>query len=261
MNQRRLLISLLVLATVCVDCAVVLPTGSRQAGFPSLSWILASALQLSQVSLAAAWLALGRTPGPARLLGMVAVVAGWSCAMAARRGAAGLEVWTVLLLAQTGGVGGPLLVARWLGLGLGEVSTDLQSQSPAARAKKWQFSIAYLLGWTTALAVALSALRCVGPFESLPFWYALARASVVEVTGSAALAWVALWAVLGARRRAMGMISVGVVGVLCVAAGQRLSAYVLSWYLPQTLLEALLLLGMLAVCRTAGYRLRWGQDR
>ena len=59
----------------------------------------------------------------------------------------------------------------------------------------------------------------------------------------------------------MGMISVGVVGVLCVAAGQQLSAYVLSWYLPQTLLEALLLLGMLAVCRTAGYRLRWGQDR
>jgi hypothetical protein len=266
MSVRRLLIGLLLLATVLVDCALVKTVGP----FPLTlhpTRLFAWTLQLSQVSLMAIWLALGRTSGPLRLMGTVMVVALWSWALAdyAPRDVH-LKVSAIDLTALTVAVSVPLLVARWLGLRLVDVSSAPEAEDLAGGSRRFQFSIAYLLGWITALALMLGMLQYVTPFWNLQMGrhnalWALSvewRGAVFRI-GHAALAWSALWAVLGKRRpvvRILTLCAVGGTAVITTFLANPRFAGGIACVLALFSLEALLLISPLVVFRVAGYRLR-----
>ena len=258
-----MLIGLVVLATVLVDCAVVV-AARRQGDFPHPIPILAWALQLSQVSLMAIWLALGKTSGPLRLMGVVGVTALWSWALAALPAAEDAKVWVVVLMAQTVVVSVPLLAARSLGLRLVDGSSASKAEDTATGPKRWQFSIAYLLGWMTALAVMLGTLQYIASYDSLPFGYLPKSILVVFLVGRALMAWAALWTVLGTRRSAIRILTLCAAGATTVTItwlANPLFAGGFFYLLGLILLEALLLLGLLAVFRMAGYRLRVGREK
>ncbi len=257
------MIGLLVLATVLVDAVAVTAAG-RQSHFPHPTVILAWALQLSQVSLTAVWLALGKTSGPLRLIGVVVVLAVWNWMLAALPSAPEPEALAVLLMAQTMAVSLPLLAARWMGLGLVYVSRASEAGDSVAGPERLQFSIAYLLGWMTALAVMLGTLQYIASYDSLPFGYLPQSFLAVFLVGRAVMAWAALWTVLGTRRSAIRIVT------LCAAGATTLTTTWLAnrrfagggFYLFGLILaETLLLLGLLAVFRTAGYRLKVRRDR
>jgi len=271
MRGSRLLIGLLLLATVLVDWAVVETVGP----FPLTlhpTRLFALTLQVSQVSLMAIWLALGRTSGPLRLMGAVMVVALWSWALAdyAPRDVH-LKVSAIDLTALTVAVSAPLLVARWLGLRLVNVSSASEVEDLAGGLKRFQFSIAYLLGWITAVAFMLGMLQYVTPFWNLRLGYHnalwglfLEWRSVVFRIGRAALAWSALWAVLGNRRPVVRILTLCAVGGTAATTTFLANpghaggfAYVLALFL----LEAMLLISSLVVFRIGGYRLKVGRRR
>ncbi len=267
MSQRGVLIGLLVLASVLVDCAVVTVAARESESLfgPMLAW----ALQRSQVSMAAIWLALGKTWGSLRLTGVVVVVAFWSCAMTVLAFGVQLEEWMMVLVAQTFAVSLPLLVARCLGAKLEATPPTLKSDKPATGPRTWQFSIAYLLTWMTALAFALGTMQYIAPYRGvqfglllLPLGFLLQWRVGVLVLGSAVVALSALWRVLGSGEPAVRTT------VLCVVAAMVILAAFFLGPFPRTegplvlvLLEVLLLLGSLAVFRVAGYRLRVGRRR
>lgn len=262
MRGSRLLIGLVVLATVLVDCAVVMSYG-RDRDFPHPP-VLPWALQASQVSLMAVWLALGRTSGPLRLIGLVGVVAIWAWTLEELLGFPSPEQWNVVLMAHAVAVSAPLFVARWLGVMVVNTSSALQAEGPAATPRRWQFSIAYLLGWMTALAVTLSATQYITQDKFVPFSIALQPVAVVYLLGRGALAWSALGAVLGTRRPVRWGISLGaaaVAGVIGLLAVEPGFAGGFPGLAALTLVEGLLLLGSLAVFRMVGYRLRVGREK
>ncbi len=256
MRGSRLLIGLLVLATVLVDFCVLAIAEDRP--FPHPSLILAWALQLSQVSLMAVWLALGRTTGPLRLIGAVVVAAIWSWALARLPAAPQPASWAVLLAAQTVVVSVPLLVGRWLGLGLVDGSSAPEAEDSAAEPKRLQFSIAYLLGWMTALAVMLGTLQYIAPYDTLPFGLLSDWQLVVCLIGHAMMGWAVLWTALGTRPAAR-IIAPVLVGTV-VGGGLWLISFRFRgdfWYFVMLfVLDPPLLVGSFWVFRVAGYRLR-----
>jgi len=259
MKGSRLLIGLLLLATLLVDCAVVATTGS--VSDPDFWAIAPWALQASQVSLMAIWLGLGRTSAPLRLTGAVGVVAVWAYLDELLR-FPDPEEWAVVLMAHAVAVSVPLLVARQLGVEVIHTSALPKAESPTAAPNRWQFSLACLFGWMTALAVTLSAVQYTTRHEFLPIGLVLGPLVVVYVLGRGALAWTALGAALGTRRPVMRSIAFGaaaVTGVIALLAVRPHFAGGFAVPATLTLVEGLLLLGSLVVFRTAGYRLKVGR--
>jgi hypothetical protein len=259
MNQRRLLIGLLLLATLLVDCAVVVTTAS--VSDPDFWAIPPWALQASQVSLMAIWLGLGKTSAPLRLAGTVGVVAVWAYLDELLTFPLP-EEWTVVLMAQAVAVSVPLLVARHLGVEVIYTFALPKAESPTAAPNRWQFSIVSLFGWMTALAVTLSAMQYTARHEFLPIGLVLEPLVVVYLLGRGTLAWTALGAVLGTRRPGMWSIAFGaatVVGVIGLLAVRPHFAGGSSVLCTLALAEGLLLLGSLLVFRVAGYRLKVGR--
>jgi len=258
MKGSRLLIVLLLLATVLVDCAVLVAAGQRPS-FPNPVLISVWALQISQVSLAAIWLGLGRKPAPLRLVGAVAVAALWSWALSTLPDAGNVEQWAVLLMAHTAAVSVPLLAVRSLGLQLVDVSAAKGAEKLPAGPQRLQFSIGYLLGWTTALAVIMSILHYVAPHDHTSL-KPLAELPVVPfVIGRAVMVPAAVWAALGTRWWALRVLVLPVTsatafGVILLA--EPLFAGGAGYSVLLCFLEAVLLVGSLCVFRVAGYRLR-----
>jgi hypothetical protein len=237
----------------------VVTAAFSQPHFPHAILTVAWALQLTHVSLMAIWLALGKTSGPLRLMGVVVVVAPWSWALAVLPDSPEPEQWAVLLMAQTIAVSVPLLGARWLGLELVDASSASEVDGSATEPQRWRFSIAYLLGWMTALAVMLGTLQYIAPFDSLPFGLVVRSSLLVFLVGRAALAWAGLWTVLGTDRPTMRIITLCAAGFAAVTTlwlAQPRFAGGFSYLLALVFLEAAFLLGLLAVFRTVGYRLR-----
>ena len=84
MRHPRILIALLLAASVLADLAVLLAARRSDAGntYPTIQpMAVLWGLWGGQVSLIAIWLALGRTPGWLRLMATVAVIAAWGCAL------------------------------------------------------------------------------------------------------------------------------------------------------------------------------------
>ena len=258
MRTPRFLVMLLLLATVLVT-GVALSWAGQQEDFPHVSLMVVWALQLSQISLAAVWLGLGKGPFPLRLGGTVIAVGLWSWLLSGLPKAGSVDQWAVLLAVQTVTVSVPLLVVRSLGLELSDPSSAAESDDDEDRSPRFQFSIAYLLGWMTTTAVVLSTVQCIVPEGSLPLDMVLNASLAIFLAGRALIALTAVWAALGTRGPAVVIVAPVVAGAvsygaLRVAAPDFGGGTALCAALH--LLEVLLLFGSLWVFRVAGYRLQ-----
>ena len=271
MQTRGPLILLLLLAVVSVDLVAVSvvclqPDTSVFWPHPTLGLFLAMAC--AQVSLVATWVGLARRPVPWPVAAAVAIVivAGALLAlslsgkMPPRFGTLG---WLVVLSLQTIAVVGPFWIARPAGLRLVTLDELGGGAAKTDPDRPVQFSIAYLLGWMTALAIVLGLVRWVlrGDVLALGDFTWSDRHAWLDVTvvslGNAAIAWPAPWAVLGTGRRIMGPL------LLCLATGAVIAVWgLLSGSAAHRWTFALfcaaqmaVLVGVLGVFRIAGYRL------
>ncbi len=264
MTAGRLLISLLIVASVLVD-GVVLSLVGLQRGAPAELWPhpalgVLFALCFSQVSLTAVWAVLSARTVPWRLAAAALVVGSFSSALAALgKGtvkAAAME-WIVLLLGQSLIVVAPLLVARARGVRLVEPSQLDSTRQGAADRSPWQFSIGYLFGWITATAVVLGMTKYTVDFDHLVLAPYLRTDAGILAVGNSLIALTGLWAVLGVsqpmRRCAVFWLTVaGVLALYTCLSQHRSYAFVLAVV---CVLQAMLLAGSLGVCRVAGFRL------
>ncbi len=314
--SSRLLIVLLILASLLVD--VVTVVACQNASDPYWLIMLTWTLQISQTTLMALWLALGRTLAPLRMLVVLAVVAGWSWAAATLDHAPELAEWTVLLACLVALTSGPLLIARAYGLRviscpcpvmplneenvhsansrngngicrngtsktqgdktLGSdpvslpmfqagTSGDLPSspgllprreREETAERRPVQFSILYLFGWTTAVAIVLSTMHYLAPQEGLGILSKIFEAFAVPCVGRAAIAIGLAWALLAPRfrgvRLAMDVAMALVVGGLLGLISDNLAS---GFHFLLLTTEFVLLTASLTVIRQAGYRWGW----
>ena len=261
MRRDRLLIGLFLLATLLVDLVVrSLPV---KVPGESNSQIVLLALYFSQVSLVAIWLGLGRTPAHTRIATAFLVLVAWSYP-SILSSSLQMRLYVDFSADLAATVAIPLLVARLFGLQLTRLGFPAAATSASSGLRRWQFSIRYLFGLMTALAVILGVLQWKAPYVLVPSTYAFfIDGSIASLAaGRALIAWAALWAALGIRATMLRM------AVLAIAAlgAYGLTPTPLSFYhssdwsgLPQNgfpiFLEAALLLASLWVCRLAGYRI------
>ncbi len=227
--------------------------------------ILARTLQLSQISLMAIWLAIGKTSVPWRLTAVAAGLGLWSCALPTLPPAGQLTGQAILLAQraiqltlQTIAVTVPLLATRPLGLTRVDVSAAGNAEESLSGRQRFQFSILSLIGWATALAVILSTIKSVAPDDPFPLEFALNVSFLVFLIGRAAVALAAAWAILGTQWSALriGVLPVAVLVAFLMQPLLRSCSTDVAWHLAMLcLLEALLLAGPLCVVRVAGYRL------
>lgn len=266
MKGSRALIWLLLLATVLVDGMALSMFGTG--GRPEIEWphpllSVLFALPFSQVGLAAIWVGLGTASAPWRLMGGFLVVACWSIALAATLdndvpvGYTSTH-WTALLLGQTLAILVPLSIARASGVRLADTPAADPTRGTAAERTPWQFSLGYLLGWITAVAVVLGMVQYTIRYELLPrapiTWVEIGILSVSH--GGVALSL--LWIMLGTVRPTLPIAALGLITLLLVGgsfwlardSGVRSALGMLFFG------EALLLVGSLGVLRVAGYRAR-----
>jgi hypothetical protein len=289
MRHPRRLIGLFLLATVLADLAalvaVQIDTASprkelwqcvlfpdwSQVGGGSVFLALLFALYFSQVSLTAIWLALGRTAAPRRTAVACFLLFGWVAAFAAPIELddlpSALSVTLLVTAVAAVSVAFPLLAAKPLGLRLGTPAMASLPRQPL------QFSIAYLLGLTTATAVALSAISSVAKYRWLPFHDEGTNYELIALgVGRGLVAPLALWAALGNRRL---VVRLAALLLAAVAAYEGLFLYdglygstPHRYFNPAFMgfsgllfaLEAVLLLGSLLVFRWAGYRVVCRRD-
>lgn len=268
MRGSRLLIGLLILATLLVDAVAVVLVQGKDLRHPT--WILFCSLAISQVSLLAIWAGLGSKRTPWRVLGMATGVVAWSwvgpavLVLSTAYDQFEFETLTTLfamsLLTIALSVMLPLSIARVAGLCVAGPSHGSLPPSPE-RGLRWsQFSLGNLLGWTTAVALLLSMVPYVLHGDQLGrlSW----PGGVVIAVGRAAIALTGLWMVLGARRLWLRIL------LLCSANGGLAAFWLLPYGAPGTLVEngvflvlpTLLLVGSLGVFRVAGYRLKLDRE-
>ena len=204
MRGSRLLIGLLVLATVLVDAVAFLLVQGKGELHPT--WILFCSLALSQVSLLAIWAGLGSKRTPWRVLGMVTGVVAWSWVGPLVLNTSNDEFefetltsgWAMSLLTIALFVVVPLSIARVAGLCVAGPSHGSVPRSSQTGLRRSQFSLGNLFGWTTAVALLLSMVPYVLHREELGrlAW----PDNVVIAVGYAAIALTGIWVVLGAGR-------------------------------------------------------------
>ena len=260
MRRPGLLITLLIVATVLVDL-VALSVVPRPPEGPHPAMMVLYSLSMAQVSLVALWAGLGGKSAPWRVIGLVLVVVLWSALLAAvlsysftlPREIASL--WTVVLLVQAVAVFISLSVARAVAVRLVSVD-DLDSVEKGGTGRsRLQFSLAYLLGWTTAVAVTLGLLKYTVDYRTLSPWLSTWRQLSVLAVGNPAIALVALWALLGSRWLGLRVLLLCLTAAAAIASERWLAARSPFW-VPALLwlVQALWLAGSLAVFRVCGYR-------
>ena len=260
MRSARFLVCLLLLAAVLVDLAVMsafYAVDYRDLQWPDPFLVVLFSLAFSQVGLVAIWAALGGTPLPWRLAGMVSVVALWSLGLAAAAEGSltksGKTDWTVLLLVHSLLFLAILLTVRSRG---GWLLARTHVDSPSVR-PRYQFSLGYLLAWLTATAIGLGMLRWSIDREDLNWdpGYWIGNVAALS-SGNLVLAFAALWSVMGTKsliHRSLTMCSAtaivtGLYWLVALQPDRFVGLTVLSF------LQAMWLVAGLGVFRVAGYR-------
>jgi hypothetical protein len=273
MNQRRVLIGLLVLAMVLVDAVILLVAEDRELSAPVE--ILLQPFPVGQVSLLAVWAGLGSKRSPWRLLAMALGGAAWSWLAASAPESNGwfdfawvTSVLALMLLLQAVYVFVPLSVGRLAGLRVVCLSQDTAAAESDTGPRRLQFSLGNLLAWTTAVALLLGILPYVLHRDKLAEVWEFGVLLSPLIIGPAAMTLAAVWAVLGTRRallRAAGLcLAAGTVLALDIVGsifwGQGSSADAVNRAL-LFILHLLVVAGSLYVFRVAGYRLRWRRGK
>jgi len=267
MRQARLLIPLLLLATVLVDRVAVLEAAAEpRFGAPSLFSMAILSLPMSQVCLLAAWAALGsRTPAPWRAVGLVIPLAVWSKVTASLVGASAAPApetmasqWTFFLLLEALAAVGLLGIARAAGLRAIGAPYPAEAEA-AASSRPFQFSLRYLFGWLTAAAIVLAGLGYTFSLTHLALEARTLREMATLATVNVGVLLVALYATLGTRRRLLRWLVALVAIALAAAAAMPPRRLVLD--VPGGVIlvgcTAAWIVASLAVVRAAGYRLAW----
>jgi hypothetical protein len=161
MKLPRQFISLFLVATVLCDLAAM----AAQHYFGGSSGSVAlMVLFFSQVILSAIWLALGRSPAPFRVVVVFFLLIEWNMVLYWMLGTpdscslpdfCSLIYTTPFTIIITGIVAIPLLFARILGLQLVDRSSKGVLEDSATEARPGQFSILYMFGLMTVLAIVL----------------------------------------------------------------------------------------------------------
>ena len=263
MQSRTLLIWLLLLATVLADFAVLL-AARHEPWNRLLPWnsvpVVVTALRLSQVSLAAIWLALGGGPSSVRLVCVVGVTALWSLAMSIVPHAGDVRLHTLLLTAQMAAVSLPLSIARAQGVTLSDLFAAPAAGTSEPTSSAFQFSIGQLLGWTFALAVTFGTLQWIVGDVFMLTRVLREMQIAAPLAGRCAIVLAALWAALGTRWLNMRLLTLGLVGMCAFYTLRTTAASAPDGSSPLALLplmETMLLVGSLWVFRVAGYRVRF----
>jgi hypothetical protein len=248
MLQRRVIVGLFVLASALVDLTCARLDGQGN-GRESL-WLLLLALMITQSATAGVWLALGNTPGPLRLIGTMLIVGFWAAATWNVRG----PDWHMVLLwasmFPTILTALPLFGLRPFGLHI------VDRFCPDEHVARFQFSLGRLMGWTTVIAVAMSALTSASFFRRQDLFEGISwNDAVAVVVVPAVLTWTSVWALLGFGL-AVARICV-FLAVIVASSVALVSPHMLGAPLVLGLPVALLVPAYLAVFRIAGYRVRW----
>ena len=261
MKQARLLISLLLLATLSVDLAVLVLVSVDESDWPELLVAVLFALAFSQVSLASIWVALGRLSAPWRLTGAFLVVAAWSVALSYNLLAYWDTIeWMAMLLIQALVILGPMLVLRASGVSCVRATEE----SPATEGQddhgKRQFSLRYLFAWITATAIVLGIAQYSTRQETLPPWnYNLWGEAGVFAAVHIVITCSSLWIAFGTRWLILRVILLAMI-VLATAIGPHLLNYIADdRSIAISLMfgmELLLMLVSFWVIRVAGYRVK-----
>jgi hypothetical protein len=261
MRRPRLLIGLLLLATVLVDVAVLAlrPDPPRR---PAILEAVSYALYFSQVSMTAIWLGLGQTASLLRTIGSLLLLSGLAAFFSwlDRTDVADAIVATGMF---AGAVAIPLLVARPPGLHITRVDPAGGAGSALLQPERLQFSILYLLGLMTGLAVILGTLKCLAAYDEQLLNYAVQPGLICMSAGFGLVACAAIWGALGNRWMAVRMVAF--VAAVLAAYGGHLALnpdHLLEWWVMLLFaLEAALLFGSLWVFRVAGYRVVFRRTR
>lgn len=288
MRNARLLVILLVAATVLVDLAslsVVAGSYEWPLEWPHPPFVVLFALATSQVSLVAIWAGLGRTWLPWRVVSLVLTIMVWSRLLAWSQGpelhetllAALIAAWlpsrTFLsepewfdavaaqaglhLLAQCICLVLLSSLARMAGFKLIRAGSARGPGESVAVQPRWQFSLSYLLSWITVLAVTLGALQHT--FDHRLSWDFVASfwaGVVVMGLAHAALALVALWTALGTQWPGLWGTALALTTVAAVTAVHTLAnADILLAYGAMCVVQVVWILASLWVFRIAGYRI------
>jgi len=271
MKSARVLILLLMAATVLVNLSVLARFGlgmRPRDNWPSLLVLTIYALATSQASLAAIWLALGRSWLSLRLLAAVLVAVAWSVLMDFPMETAIpmlRAAWFTLLATQMALAGIPLALARACGLSVAQERTRFAPVDAHAALRPAQFSLLYLLSWITSVAVMLGTVQWVCLGLSFRAWHDLEDFDLVLViaAGNALLALAVLWGALGARWLIVRVLLPPVLAVAVVFAIAAIALHEVDLppFVVFYFLEMLLLASSLAVVRIAGYRLVWREKR
>lgn len=265
MRPVRLLVILLVVATLLVDLVVVSSVvASHQiapADWPHPAAIALFSLCMAQVSLIAIWTGFGGKSLPWRILGLVLAIGLWSRLLAwtvDRPDHVSMATdWTCLLLAQSVVILLPLWAARLRGVRLVRASNARPSEPVALGRCRFQFSLGYLLSWITVLAVVLGLAQYTLEFEELMrvlifAWWVVP----VFAVSHAGLALAGLWAVLGtARPWLRWLVVVLTIAATVVANHVWLEIEEIWTYTGLCVLQLLWVMASLSVFRVAGYRM------
>jgi hypothetical protein len=159
----------------------------------------------SEVSLAAIWLALGRTSAPLRFAAVFFILIGWSAAIFRITNDSSDFAFGLLFTGiMTGAVAVPLLVARLFGLRLVYWEDGAAHEFASLGLDRLQFSLLFLFALMTVLALFLGMLQYVF-FGDQPWlsraWSGISRSWEWPLCMAVhtLLAWIALWAALGVR--------------------------------------------------------------
>lgn len=262
MRGSRLLITLLVVATVLVDVVAVSVVASMRGvppAWPHPGVIVLFALSMSQVSLAALWTGFGGRSLYWRVGGLMLSAVFWSrytaWIVAPERIDDYASLYGSLLLAQTIAILVPLSMARLRGLKLvREGDVDCVDETTGDRTRM-QFSLREMLSWTTTFAVVLGALRCTVDYQLLPSYLGDWRDLTVLSLGNALVALAALWAVLGTGKPALRAVMLVLATAAAITSGQALAHVdAVQPFAALCLLQVLCLTGSLCVLRVAGYQ-------
>jgi hypothetical protein len=269
MKNARLLVVLLVIATVLVDAVAlsIAPFGREYVRPPGSAELFLLSLGMGQVSLVAIWAALGGGALPWRVLALALTVMAWARLLAwslfdAEAVLRGQTLYNSLLAAQSAGVVLPLFVARFARLEITRASEVHRTDRMVAGSSRLQFSLRYLLSWITVVAVVLGLSQYAFDYRSL---WAIGAATWRELAvlslGDAVLALAAFWVALGARRPVLRAIA------LPVTTAAVIAMYYTHLTVPQfrmcaelCVVQVVWLVGSLWVFRVAGYRIAWRQD-
>jgi hypothetical protein len=270
MPYSRLLIAMLLLATVLVD-AVAISLASTSAGLWD-HWsdprvVILYALVGSQLTLVSIWAGLGKKSMPWRLTAAFLITIVWASVLTKLTPVGGFRaflptdvsaLYLCVLSRDTLVVLASFSITRVLGVRV--VREPLTRSCAESDPFRWQFTLRHLFAWTTAIAVCLGLFQYTATYKG--FWDAASFIvpNVAGFPGSYLLAWrlgaaiVSIWVALGNQRLTARLASLAfpLLPVVMVASRPQWGLRPLA---VQAFLELLMMLGSLWVLRIAGYRL------